>query len=147
MHKSIHSSWSVEKWLHFEEFWKVSVTVVKNLPQVDLFLFVFWRKWTTPFEINWHLVHKILINSIHTSKVMELDDSLYHPKKSRVDCTYFCLLVKFAKNCAFTCVSDFIYFLEKLFYVFKYKKLHFSFKSWIILLKLLRQNFCQFIPS
>ena len=31
MHKSIHSSWSVVNWLHFEEFWEVSVVVMKNL--------------------------------------------------------------------------------------------------------------------
>ena len=31
MHKSIHSLWSVVNWLHFEEFWEVSVVVVKNL--------------------------------------------------------------------------------------------------------------------
>ena len=31
MHNSIHSLWSVVNWLHFEEFWEVSVVVVKNL--------------------------------------------------------------------------------------------------------------------
>ena len=36
MHKLIHSSWSVEKWLHFEEFWEVSVAVVKNLLQCTI---------------------------------------------------------------------------------------------------------------
>ena len=33
MHKSIHSLWSVEKWLHFEDFWEVLIVVVKYLPQ------------------------------------------------------------------------------------------------------------------
>ena len=42
MHKSMHSLWSVEKWLHFEEFWEVSVTVVKNLhtSQLDLLTYI-----------------------------------------------------------------------------------------------------------
>ena len=34
MHKSIPSWWSVVYWLHFEEFWEVSVVVVKNLLEV-----------------------------------------------------------------------------------------------------------------
>ena len=36
MHKSIHSSWSVVNWLHFEEFWEVSVVVMKNLLRASL---------------------------------------------------------------------------------------------------------------
>ena len=34
MHKSIHSLWSVEKWLHFEVFWEISVAVVSKVPNI-----------------------------------------------------------------------------------------------------------------
>ena len=43
MHKSIYSSWLVVNWLHFEEFWEVSVLVVKNLLRMPNEAFFHWN--------------------------------------------------------------------------------------------------------
>ena len=42
VHKSIHSLWSVEQWLHFEEFWEVFMVVVKILNQTGSVKFLPW---------------------------------------------------------------------------------------------------------
>ena len=44
MAKSMYFLWSVEQWLHFKEFWEVSVVVVKKLRRHVEFAFKFFDK-------------------------------------------------------------------------------------------------------
>ena len=62
MHKSIHSLWSVEKWLHFEEFWQVSVVVVKKLT-----LLKSWKKRGLSFSLQLIILKKRTLHRLNVS--------------------------------------------------------------------------------
>ena len=58
MHKSIHSLQSVEKWLHFEEFWEVSVIVVKYLLLLNNLFVTSKIEFSNPPILEFKVLHK-----------------------------------------------------------------------------------------
>ena len=56
------------------------------IPQIDLFLFVFWRKSTTPknhFEINWPLAYTLTAKSWHNLREYFYFDPIFKKFKSK----------------------------------------------------------------
>ena len=84
MDKSVHFLWSIEKWLHFKEFWEVFISVVKNSTTINYA--ITWEK--AELELKVHIFWEGL-------KILPLTFfCMYCRQKLGGDFTKFCGLLR-----------------------------------------------------
>ena len=86
MDNSVHSLWSVEERLHFENFWEVSVVVVKRLRVILSYYWMLLQNWFEPHKATFSLLrtksHSLLLAMLFCCACLTRHTIVYHIIKS-----------------------------------------------------------------